>query len=134
MGPTRIYLIRHAETTWNAEGRLQGSLDAPLSDRGQRQVDHLVAVMQEVPLAAIYSSPLQRALETARPLGVARRLPVGVVEAFREMGQGEWEGFPWPTTSRWIAGFSSCFRLTLSLAIDKRPVPSEVDFKIRIGI
>lgn len=48
-----IYLVRHAETTWNAEGRIQGTLDAPLSARGVRQARHLVAI-----LLALQGAPL----------------------------------------------------------------------------
>ncbi len=92
MPSTLIYLIRHAETTWNAEGRLQGTLDAPLSDRGRRQVRHLVDALRPVPLAALYSSPLQRAQETARPLSAAYDLPLRFVDELREMNQGAWEG------------------------------------------
>jgi len=92
MSLTRIYLIRHAETTWNAEGRLQGTLDAPLSERGQRQAENLVEALRQVPFAAVYSSPLERAYGTARALAEAHGLTTIAIEAFREMNQGEWEG------------------------------------------
>jgi broad specificity phosphatase PhoE len=91
MPATLVYLIRHAETVWNVERRIQGSLDAPLTDRGRRQVACLVAALREVPLAALYASPLERALQTARPLAAARGLPVHPVEDLREIDQGEWE-------------------------------------------
>ena len=67
MPSTTLYLLRHAETTWNAERRIQGTLDAPLSERGARQVRALVDALRDVRLSALYSSPLQRAMETARP-------------------------------------------------------------------
>jgi len=89
---TRIYLIRHAETTWNAEGRLQGTLDAPMSERGKRQVTHLVEALRRVPLAAVYSSPLERAYVAARALAAAHGVVAQTIDAFREMNQGEWEG------------------------------------------
>jgi broad specificity phosphatase PhoE len=89
---TRIYLIRHAETTWNAEGRLQGTRDAPLSDRGRRQVDRLINALRDVRFAAVYSSPLERAHGTARAIAAARGLRATPLDAFREMNQGEWEG------------------------------------------
>jgi alpha-ribazole phosphatase len=90
--PTRVYLIRHAETTWNAERRLQGTLDAPLSERGRRQVTALTAVLRAVPLVALYSSPLSRARDTAEPIGAACGLRVQLIDELREMDQGEWEG------------------------------------------
>ncbi len=92
MPPTRVYLVRHAETTWNAEGRLQGSLDAPLSERGMRQLSRLTESLRGVPLVALYSSPLSRARECADAIGAACGLAVRLVDEFREMDQGEWEG------------------------------------------
>jgi broad specificity phosphatase PhoE len=92
MMPTRIYLIRHAETVWNAEGRLQGTLDAPLSDRGRGQAHRLVEMLRRIPLSAVYSSPLERAHGTARTVAAAHGLVARPVDAFREMNQGEWEG------------------------------------------
>ncbi len=92
MAPALVYLIRHAETTWNAEGRLQGTLNAPLSERGRLQVERIVEALRPVALAAVYSSPLQRALDTALPLAGAHRLGVEAVDGLREMNQGEWEG------------------------------------------
>ncbi len=87
-----IYLVRHAETTWNAEGRIQGTLDAPLSARGVRQARHLVEALRPVSLAALYSSPLARAQATAQPLSDAYGLPLQIVDDFREMNHGDWDG------------------------------------------
>lgn len=89
---TRVYLIRHAETTWNAEGRLQGTLDAPMSERGARQIGRLVEALKQVPLSAVYSSPLERSHVAARALAAAHGLVARTIDAFREMNQGEWEG------------------------------------------
>jgi len=100
MHPTVIYLIRHAETTWNAEGRLQGTLDAPLSERGQEQVRRLVEALRAVPLAAVYSSPLGRACATAAPIAAAHGVPLCTVSGLREMDQGEWEGRLRPIQAR----------------------------------
>lgn len=90
MPPTRVYLIRHAETTWNAERRLQGTLDAPLSDRGMRQLRDLTEALQAVQLAAIYSSPLSRARDTAEPIGAAHSLH----RAERHGAPGSWQLVP----------------------------------------
>lgn len=91
MPSTTLYLLRHAETTWNAERRIQGTLDAPLSERGVRQVRALVDALHDVRLSALYSSPLQRALQTAQPVAVAQALPLRVADGLREIDQGEWE-------------------------------------------
>ncbi len=100
MQPTVFYLIRHAETTWNAEGRLQGTLDAPLSERGQEQVRRLVEALRAVPLTAVYSSPLGRACATAAPIAAAHGVPLRTVAELREMAQGEWEGRMRPIQAR----------------------------------
>ncbi len=74
----RLHLIRHGETTSNAEGRVQGHLDVPLSDRGQREASLLADRLAGMPIQALYASTLQRALHTART--VAQRIEVDVLE------------------------------------------------------
>jgi broad specificity phosphatase PhoE len=88
---TALYLIRHAETTWNAERRMQGRQDAPLSERGRRQVERLAEAMRRVPLAAVYASSLGRARRTAQPIADAHGLLVYPVDDLREIDQGAWE-------------------------------------------
>ncbi|MEK7873943.1 MAG: histidine phosphatase family protein, partial [Chloroflexota bacterium] len=56
--PTTVYLVRHGESAWNAQGRYQGRLDAPLSELGLRQADLLARRLASVRRAAIYSAPL----------------------------------------------------------------------------
>lgn len=75
MEPTRLYLLRHAETTWNAENRVQGSLDAPLSEVGLRQADAAARALATMPLAAMYASPLPRALATAERIALPTPSP-----------------------------------------------------------
>jgi broad specificity phosphatase PhoE len=74
----RLHLIRHGETTSNAEGRVQGHLDVPLSDRGLRQAALLAERLAGLPIAALYGSTLQRALRTAQI--VAERIEVDLQE------------------------------------------------------
>jgi len=62
---TRIILIRHGETDWNAEGRIQGHLPVPLNDRGLAQADAVAARLGAVDFSALYSSDLLRARQTA---------------------------------------------------------------------
>ncbi|HKV43434.1 MAG TPA: histidine phosphatase family protein [bacterium] len=89
---TRIYLIRHGQTVWNAEGRFQGQTDSALSTLGYRQATCLSAVLAPLPIAAVYSSPLSRARLTAEAIADAHGLPVVEVADLREIGMGVWEG------------------------------------------
>lgn len=92
MPPTRLYLVRHAESTWNVEHRWQGQLDPPLSPSGVRQADMTAAALASVPLTAVYSSSLRRAYETARAIGARHRLDVTILEDLREINVGAWQG------------------------------------------
>jgi alpha-ribazole phosphatase len=90
--PTRLLLVRHGETHWNVERRFQGQQDSPLTERGRWQVERLAARLRPLQLAAVYSSDLQRTMETARPLADGHALPVQPVEALREANFGQYEG------------------------------------------
>jgi probable phosphoglycerate mutase len=89
---TTLHLVRHGETDWNRDGRIQGFSDVPLSARGHEQARELARTLGERPVGAIYSSDLGRALETARPLADRLRLEVRVTPALRERSFGENEG------------------------------------------
>lgn len=67
----RILLVRHGETDWNAEGRIQGHLPVPLNGRGLMQAAALARRLSERDIGAVYSSDLLRALQTARPVAAA---------------------------------------------------------------
>ena len=92
MTPTRLLLARHGETDWNRVGRWQGHADPPLNETGRRQAAGLADRLAGDGIAAVYSSDLARARETART--VAHRLRLGVVEdpALREIDVGSWSG------------------------------------------
>src|SRR3954451_17636073 len=68
--PDRLILVRHGESTWNAEERLQGQLDPPLSDRGRDQARALAGMVDGVPAERIVCSDLGRARQTAELMGV----------------------------------------------------------------
>ena len=106
----RLVLVRHGESTWNVEGRYQGRLDVPLSPRGRAQAGALATRLMreqldspiEQHLAAIVSSPLARACDTARICGQALGLPVSTDERLTEISHGEWEGkLRGEVASRW---------------------------------
>ncbi|PTM59935.1 histidine phosphatase family protein [Desmospora activa] len=91
---THIYLIRHGETRWNREKRVQGHHDEPLSPEGVEQAQRLAKHMKEWPLDAVYASDLSRAIQTAEMLGRDRGLEVKPCPEIRERFFGEWEGLP----------------------------------------
>jgi 2,3-bisphosphoglycerate-dependent phosphoglycerate mutase len=90
--PTRIILARHGETDWNRERRWQGHSDRPLNDTGREQAETLAAQLADEPIAAVYSSDLVRAHETARIVAERLGLDVVAVPGLRERRFGSWEG------------------------------------------
>jgi broad specificity phosphatase PhoE len=91
-GATRLLLIRHLEPDPSVHGRAYGSLDAPLSSLAHKQAARLAQALDGVQLDAVYASPLRRALETATPLALHRKLVPVVHEGLREIDFGEIEG------------------------------------------
>jgi len=85
---TRITLIRHGETDWNAEGRLQGHLQVPLNRRGRAQAEALATCLQDTRFDAIYSSDLLRALQTAWTIVRRKGQTVRADERLREWDLG----------------------------------------------
>ena len=90
--PARIILARHGETDWNRERRWQGHSDRPLNDTGREQAEALAAELAGQPIAAVYSSDLLRAHETARIVAERLGLDVVTVPGLRERRFGSWEG------------------------------------------
>ena len=89
---TRVYLVRHGETDWNALGRLQGTIDVPLNARGLAQARALAARLRGVRFDAAYCSALGRARRTAALVLAGRRVPALEEPAFNEMSYGRWQG------------------------------------------
>jgi len=88
----RLLLIRHGETDWNVEARIQGLSDIPLNARGRWQADLLGRALATEPLTAIYASPLQRAQHTALSVAQVHGLPVQTHPGLSELDQGVLEG------------------------------------------
>ena len=98
MQATRILAIRHGETAWNVDTRIQGQLDIGLNDTGRWQAQRLGAALADESLAAVYSSDLQRAWETAQILAAphwARGLVVRAEVGLRERHFGALQGRTW---------------------------------------
>ncbi len=90
--PTRILAIRHGETAWNVEHRIQGQLDVPLNEMGRWQVHRLALAVADEDIAAIYSSDLLRAMETAQAVSRGSGDAIVTDVGLRERGFGSFEG------------------------------------------
>jgi alpha-ribazole phosphatase len=90
--PIDLWLVRHGESTWNSERRFQGAQDAPLSARGREQAGAVARALAAHPFAALYTSPLSRARDTAAICAATLDLPATPVDDLREMSLGDWEG------------------------------------------
>lgn len=89
---TTIYMVRHGETPWNVEGRYQGQLDPPLTDKGLWQARSTASELAPLGFEAIYSSDLARARQTAEALATETGLSIRLDSRLREIHQGEWQG------------------------------------------
>jgi len=88
----KLYLIRHGETAWNSVKRWQGWTDIELSEKGHEQAEKLGERLKNIELDEIYSSPLKRAYETARPGAEAKGMEIKTDDCFKEINFGAWEG------------------------------------------
>lgn len=99
---TTLLAVRHGETAWNRERRIQGHLDVPLSPLGEAQAQRLAEVLAGEPIDAIYASDLMRARQTAAAIAARSGLPVGEDIGLRERGFGCFEGLSWTEIeARW---------------------------------
>jgi len=105
--PPTIYYIRHGETAWNAEGRLQGTLDIPLNDLGRQQAAHAGNILadlfardgRDTSSLTFVASPLGRARSTMELVRGKLKLPTAdyaLDDRLREIGYGQWEGSTLP--------------------------------------
>jgi broad specificity phosphatase PhoE len=96
----RLILVRHGETIWNAEQRLQGQTDIPLNEVGRRQAHQLAARLSGETIDAVISSDLQRAMDTALIIAEPHRLTVRVDPRLRQSHRGKWEGLTYAEIER----------------------------------
>lgn len=89
---TELYLIRHGETNWNTERRMQGHLDSPLTDKGIAQAEEAAEFLRSHSYHVLYSSDLPRTLQTAKPIALATGLTVIAEPGLRERNLGIFEG------------------------------------------
>jgi probable phosphoglycerate mutase len=103
--PTRLVAVRHGETAWNVELRMQGQLDVPLNDTGRWQAERLAEALRDERFDAIHASDLARALETARIVARSQGIEVTADSGLRERCFGEFQGLTFDEVSRrWPEG------------------------------
>jgi 2,3-bisphosphoglycerate-dependent phosphoglycerate mutase len=92
---TRILAVRHGETAWNRDTRVQGHTDIALSDKGRWQAARLAQALRDEPISAFYASDLSRALETATAAAQPHGRRVDTHTGLRERAFGRFEGLTW---------------------------------------
>ena len=95
METTRIIAIRHGETAWNVDTRIQGQTDIGLNDKGHWQARQAAAALAHEPIAAIYTSDLSRAHDTARAIAQVQGLTPQTERGLRERAFGIFEKRTW---------------------------------------
>ena len=88
----KIYLVRHGETEWNKEGKLQGQSDIPLNEYGRELAQITAEGLRDIPFDAVYCSPLIRAKETAEIIKGDRKIPIYFDQRIKEISFGVEEG------------------------------------------
>ena len=89
---TTIYLIRHGQTVWNLETRMQGHKDSPLTKIGLTQAQRLHERLRNEKIDLIYSSESKRAYDTAKVIQGNRNIPFYICKELKEINMGKWEG------------------------------------------
>lgn len=88
----KLYLVRHAKTAWNSQGRIQGHTESHLEADGLAQAEKLAARLSSVTFQAAYSSDMSRTRATAAAILKGRELTLQITPDLREMSYGQWEG------------------------------------------
>jgi broad specificity phosphatase PhoE len=89
---TKIYLIRHGQTEWNRRQTFRGIIDIPLNERGHREAEAILEAMKDNNISAIYTSPLRRSMETAKPIEKFFHLKIFPVKGLIDINYGDWQG------------------------------------------
>lgn len=93
----KIYLIRHGQSEWNVQNRLQGSSDSALTEKGMNDSQKLSNYIEEekIEIDQIYTSKNWRAIETAKIIRADKKKEIITKDALREMNSGSWQGMTW---------------------------------------
>jgi broad specificity phosphatase PhoE len=91
----KLFCVRHGQTEYNSTGRIQGQFDSQLSPLGLRQCQAVAEALGTLPIDAIVSSPLSRALDSARPIADRLKLPIQIEPRLIEIHVGMFQGLEW---------------------------------------
>lgn len=93
----KLYLVRHGETDWNIESKIQGQTDIALNERGRQQAEEFAVRIAggDYQVDSIYTSSKRRALETAQIIGAALKIEPKIQPGLEEICLGKWEGYTW---------------------------------------
>jgi broad specificity phosphatase PhoE len=118
----RVYIVRHGETEWNAQGRIQGHTDIYLSEKGREQARAVARRLAEVPFDVAYSSDLSRTRETAQIILGERNIPLHSTPQLREYNKGVFEGL---TVHEYSLRYPELYQASLVNDPDFAPVGGE---------
>jgi len=118
VGATRLLLVRHGEPEHSARGRCYGKLDVGLSDDGREQIARAGAAFSDEPIAAVYSSPRRRSVESAEIFARSHTLALAIVDHLAEIDFGRFEGLTYDEAE---AAFPEIYRVWMER-------PTEVSF------
>ena len=112
----KLILVRHGETLWNKEKKVQGVSDVELSEEGLKQADKLGLSLRNEGIEVIYTSPLKRAYQTALKIAVFHKAPIAIKAELQELNQGDFEGLTFKDLTekhgtflkQWVADPASC--------------------------
>jgi probable phosphoglycerate mutase len=119
-----LFLVRHAESTWNRQKKMQGQKDPPLSPYGRKEAMRLAKRFKGLKFAAVYASPLRRAHQTAEVI-LGKRRKISCDEGLMEIGLGDWEG---KAISRVKKAYGDAFA-KWAVAPSRVAIPGGEDFK-----
>ncbi len=115
---TRLFITRHGETEWNLQGRVQGSKDSNLTNKGIMQAKKLGKYLEETPIDIIYTSTSGRAVSTSKIIADKRSIDIVQIEQLKEMNMGIWEGLTHDLISEKYEEMHETFWNTPHLLID----------------
>jgi len=92
MKATRLFIVRHGQTAWNTEKVFRGTIDVPLNDQGFAEAAAVAKALAAEPVTFIYSSPLSRAVQTAKPLADIKGIKINEHAGLTDLNFGVWQG------------------------------------------